>query len=470
MKRNLILLIVCALIAAYFYWDTERIKEKEEQEEKEKELISLTQDEIKEVTVVNKEGTFKAVKEDDRWKLVEPFNTDGDNTAWNGIVRNIADGKKQRVVNENPETFEPFGLAEPSQQVTVSGIGGATATTLLLGNKTPTSGKYYARIKDSSEVVTVWSSLYTSADKKLYDLRDKTILKLTNEDVQRIEIKHPGLKTTIERKGESEWNITDPVLVRADESKIRDLINGVKNGEIKQFVDENPDNLASYGLIEPVTSIVFWTSETGDQSSMAARGILLGASDENENVFAKHQGQNNVFAVDPEDFKNMPQDINSLRMTKITPLRSWDVKELKIASVAGTILEATKAPGDWYIYPDEEGGELKKADYSGFSDLVRKIVDLEIADYIDSGTEGIDIGDPYLSVELKTDDMTETIELSAPQSINGATYCLGMKQDPLEVYGVDSSTVDEIRLLARSKKEEAMREEPTPTPAPVEEE
>ncbi|MGC9329005.1 MAG: DUF4340 domain-containing protein, partial [Candidatus Hinthialibacter sp.] len=110
MKKNFILLVVLILIGAFFFWDRERSEQQKEQEEKEKQLFSISKDEVKEITLVKGDKTFKAVMEGERWKLVQPFETDGDKSAWDGIASSYTTGKMQRVIQENAEDLKPFGL------------------------------------------------------------------------------------------------------------------------------------------------------------------------------------------------------------------------------------------------------------------------------------------------------------------------------------------------------------------------
>ncbi len=470
MKRNLILLLICVLVGVIYFWDTERIEEQEKQEEIEKQLLNLEQEDIKEVTVVNEEGRFKAKKQEDRWRMIEPLDTEGDSTTWDSIVRNVATGEKQQVIDDEPEDLSIFGLDAPSLEVTVAGIDNATAQILQFGNETPTAGKYYAKIKDSSQVVTVRSSMYSNANKTLFDFRDKTIIELDNNEVQRIEISHVHFDGTLERRNEDEWLITDPYQARADEAQIRDMLNKISSAQIKQFIDENPEHLGTYGLVEPATKMVFWTGEPGKESSWAARALLLGATTPNDFIYAKREGQKNVFAVGPDDFNKVPRNLDSLLMKKVTAIRSWDVDEVNVRLAGENILEATKSSGDWYLV---EEGDLVKADYNSMMDLVREITDLEIAEVVDQSTEALNLDDPFISLELIDEQSAqedaepeiEKISLAAPKGIEEATTYYGARKNPLEVYSITADQVSHLIRLTKEVKPEEEAEEPE-VPAP----
>lgn len=474
MKKNLLLLLVLIAIALFFFWDRAREEKKKEQEEQEKQLFTIKQDQVKEIIVVNKNGTFKAVKDSDRWNLTQPFETAGDKNAWDNLARTYADGKLQESVAEKANDLKPFGLTEPKIQVSLAGVNGATQSTLLLGDETPVSGKYYALVKGSSDVVTVYSSLYSTADKQLFDLRDKTILDMEADQVQKVEVACTGLDMSLEKHGTDEWQFASPIQARADESKVRDLINKVRSGQIKQFIEENPENLAAYGLINPATKLVFWTGQPGTQSSWAARALLLGGTSASETWYAKREGQKNVFTVAPTDFKEVPKTLDDYRMKKVTAFRSWDVSYLKLASGGAVIVEATKSGGDWMLLQPQPG----KANYASVSNLVRDLTDLQVANFVQGTTDQYGLDNPEIIVELgkepevkdKNPDGTAKLEKEyvrlkkGPAEADQPVYYYGARVNPLEIYGIPEASVAGILDKAKQVKLEA---QPTPVPAPV---
>ncbi|MFB3785123.1 MAG: DUF4340 domain-containing protein [bacterium] len=455
MKKNFILLIILALLAAVFFWDKEREAKKQEREEKEKELLTLKKDEIQEIEIVKGEDTFKAVKQGDRWNLVKPLESSADKNAWDTIANNYSSGKWQRVIEENPASLTPFGLDKPAVQVSLAGVGGATKSEILLGAKTPTAGKYYAMVKGSSEVVTVMSSLYSAVDKQLYDLRDKTILDMQTEDVQRIQIAQGDMNVSLDKRGMDQWVITQPTQARANETKIRDMLNRIRGGEIKKFVDENSETPAVYGLVNPATKLVFWTGQPGNESSWASRVLLLGATSAADQLYAMREGQKNVFTVNPQDFNNVPASLEDLRQKKVCPMKYWEVDRLNVISAGQTILEASKSAGNWTMLQPKQG----TANYNSVSDAARAIADLEAAGFVLGTTEEYGLASPNLVIQLEkhgdslaagstqspTGVVRETLALAfPPNQTAGEEFYYGARMDPLEIYRIKKSTVDDL--------------------------
>ncbi len=474
MKKNLILFLILALIAAVYFWDKQQQAAKEEREEKEKELLTLTKEEIHEITIVKGEDTFKAVKQGDRWNLVQPLETSGDKSAWDSIATNYASGKHQRVIVDNPESLAPYGLDQPAIQVSLAGIGGATRTDILIGSETPTTGKYYAMVRGSSEVVTVMSSLYFPVNKNLHDLRDKTILDMQTDEVQRVQIAHGEMNVTLDKRGTDQWLISQPFRARADDTKIRDMINKIRNGEIKTFVEENPESLIPYGLVDSATKLVFWTGQAGNESSWASRALLLGATSVTDRIYAMREGQKNVFTVSPQDFNNVPARIEDLRLKKICPMRYWEVDQLKVVSAGQTILEASKSGGNWTMLQPKQG----TANYNSVSDAARAIADLEAAGFVLGTTEEYGLASPDLVIELvkHTDSLAagsaaeptgvvrEILTLAfPPNQPAGEAFYYGARPDPLEIYRIEKAKIDELVRKVNAVTREG---EITPATAP----
>ncbi len=446
MKRNLILLVICLLVGAYYFLDVRYEEQQTEKEEKEKQLVTLEKDDIAEVTIEKPEETIKAVKQDERWQLVEPVNASADKNNWDNVVTQYTTGERQRVIQENTTEIEPYGLDAPGFKVTLAKEGGEEATTIMLGNETPTAGKYYAMVEGTSEVLTVLSSMHTAVDKELFDFRDKTILTFANEDVQKIELQHEGMDATFERNGE-QWLLSEPVNVRAEEQKVNDLMNAVKNSRIKMFVEEEPASYEPFGLVDPATKIVFWTSEEGSEAGLSSRALLIGATSATEDLYAKREGQKNVFTVNPQDFNNVPTSIEELRLTKITPFRSWEVQRFTIEEPSGIVLSASKDSGSWIMLEPQEG----KANFSETSTVVRELTGLEPEKFID-GSKDEYISDYSITAIIETSDASGTIQLSGPKEIDGETFYIGALEDPLEIFAVTESSVSDLLTKAKTVK------------------
>lgn len=459
-KSNLILLVVLVIIGVVFYLDTERQERQQEQEAQEKRLVDLPTEEIASVAIERPNSpTIRAVTDSEQWRLVSPVQAPGDQTAWDNIISNVAEGERERLVVENPESLEDFGLDSPQLTVTFGAdTSGATPSRLVFGDETPISGRYYAMIGGSSDVLTVRSFLYTTLDKELYDLRDKSVLPFETGDAQKLEFQSPRLSFAAERTEGDEWALSEPIQGRADGQKIRSLLTSLSNAEVQQFIVDEPDMPEIYGLIDPATRVTVWTGDSADSSQWAARGLVFGATDgPSGNYFVQREGQENIFTVQKSILNNVPASLSDLRKRALASIRSWNVSAFTIHAADELILHASKDSGDWFIQAPEAG----EADYRNMSELVRSITSLEADDFLAEAPSGVDWENPAVSIQLKDAPDPESDETLVTDQIDLATHTIssgtgtvevyvGKRENPPEYFTLEQATVDDILQTARN--------------------
>ena len=104
-----------------------------------------------------------------------------------------------------------------------------------------------------------------------------------------------------------------------------------------------------------------------------------------------------------------------------------------------------------------------QADYSSVSEMLRGIIDLEIADFVAGATQDYDLDSPSVQFTLETDKHSETIELDGPIMKDDKVYYFGVRQEPLEIFALKAEDVDNIVEKAENMiLEEEEEEEPTP--------
>jgi uncharacterized protein DUF4340 len=455
MKKNLIFLVLLAIIGTYFFWDRDHTKQKEERKDKQNQLFTIEKDQVEEIDVVKGNESFKAVKEGDRWKLTLPFETDADKASWDNIARSFTSGKRKRVIVESATDVARFGLDNPKMQVSLAGINGATKTTLLFGNTTPTSGKYFTMVQGASDVMTVSSNMYTTADKKLFDFRDKTIVDMETDQVQKIDVLHTSANFSLERKAGDQWIVSHPVLARADQGKINEMINAIKNGKIKQFIDEKPESLNAYGLIYPATKLVFWTGSDSNQSSWASHKLIIGGTTATENWYAKRGGQDNVFAVAPTDFNNVPVSLDDLRLKKINSLKNWEIDYIKLTSSGSVLVEATKSVSDWTLLQPQQG----KSTFTQTSNLIREAAGLEAASFVHGTTQEYGMDKVDLEIVLEKTDEAKQDVIRLTKGDDGNYY--GARTEPLEIYSISAQSITALLdKVSQVKLEEQLATDP----------
>ena len=122
----------------------------------------------------------------------------------------------------------------------------------------------------------------------------------------------------------------------------------------------------------------------------------------------------------------------------MTSIRSWEVKELKVASAGKTILEATKGEGDWTLLQPEKG----KANYDSISEAVRAITDLEATGFCQDPS---DFSKPEVVVELKSESKKTSFPIISKKDSDAAPKrYFAQRINPTEVLELNAEMVEKM--------------------------
>ena len=77
--------------------------------------------------------------------------------------------------------------------------------------------------------------------------------------IQEITVKaESGDRTTVRKSGD-DWQIVAPVTTAPDSAAVSSLTTNISNLEMQRVIDENPPDLAQYGLANPRVAVAFKT-------------------------------------------------------------------------------------------------------------------------------------------------------------------------------------------------------------------
>ena len=221
-------------------------------------------DELKVSTVAG--GVASLQKGADGWKLTEPTAAKADESEVNGITSNLSSLTVERVVDEAPSNLGDYGLKEPVIEVSFKSKGDKAFRTLQLGTKTPTGSDMYAKLANEKKVFLVQGYLESTFNRQPFDLRDKKILSIDRDKVDRLEVVN-GDSTVLLTKGAGDWKLASPVEARGDFGSIEGLVSRLQSAEMKSIAAENATDMKQYGLDKPAVLVTI-----GLGSARAAAG------------------------------------------------------------------------------------------------------------------------------------------------------------------------------------------------------
>ena len=345
-KSTGILLVVFAALLAYVYFFEIKGKEKAEKaKERESKLLVFEKDSLKSIYL--KKSGIKLEKENDRWMITEPVRSKTENWVVNSLINSIADAKKERRISSDPASYSEYGLDPARHEIIIAHNG--KQDTLYLGEKSPTGSYVFVRVNSDSQVYATGTLLLTNAEKDLFDFRDKTVLSFETSNAEKLKIK--SSKRTIEaRKEGDDWYLYNNARkILADDIKINQILNGIRNAKAKKFVEEKPVNLDKYGLTNPLYEVEINVSGDGGLHALAI------GKQEDGTYFARDVSRDPIFTIDTSVVRKLDVTLWDLREKKLADFYSYQVDYLELRVQDSTFVFEKDTAGVWQVTAPVQG-------------------------------------------------------------------------------------------------------------------
>jgi hypothetical protein len=442
LRSTLFLLVVAVALGAYIYFVESRRTPGEET--KRDKVFSVEADKIEELQVRSAGGeTTTLRKKDGTWEIVEPIAVKADESEVSGVTSNLASAEISRTIEEKAADLSAYGLAKPQVEVAFKTSGDADYRRLLVGEKTATGGDMYAKLASEPRVFLIPSYLETSFNRSTFDLRDKTLLAFDRDKADSIEIATGGRTVRAVKQG-SEWTLQQPVAATADFSAVEGLLGRINTAQVKSIADQNPADLAKYGLAQPDATV-----SVGSGSSRAT--LLVGSRAEDGNIYAKDASRPMVVTVESSLVDELKKDPSELRRKDLFDFRPFNLTRLEIVRDGQTVaFEKAKgtekdAQEKWrQVAPAAQDVDATKMD-----DLLGKLSNMRASSFVESrGNTGLD--KPLLTVVARFDEgkKTERVELA-----KSGSDAYAARQGEPGAAKITTFDLDEvIRILDEMKK------------------
>ena len=244
-----------------------------------KKLLEFETDDIDGVKIAENTKELEAQKSGENWQLKKPVDTKADSSEISSFVSSIRFGRAQSFP-DSPVDAKTAGLDAPALKVTLHD-GKAKTDRLLLIGKSPEKDKYYARDASRDAIFIMDKEIPEKARRPLFDWRDKTIVKLDRDKVEKIEIQRGSENISLLKSG-SDWKLADGKKVQFD--KVSGMFNTLDFEKAKEIIDM-PKALAMYGLDKPKLEVSFREGSNDPKrvqfgsDSKTPEGIYLKSSD-----------------------------------------------------------------------------------------------------------------------------------------------------------------------------------------------
>jgi Domain of unknown function (DUF4340) len=177
----------------------------------------------------------------------------------------------------------------------------------------------------------------TEAQAKLIDVKQ--------DDIAKIELKYSDRDIVLERDRGKPWRIVKPIGADADQMQANNLARAIADAVLVRTVDDQPGDLAPFGLKPPTTTV---TITTFDKKTLPS--IEVGKSTPiGFNAYVRLSNSPAVLLTEGAFSSGMNKTVNDLRDRDLMAFKLDDVQKLIIARDNGLAVEIDRDGYNWKI-------------------------------------------------------------------------------------------------------------------------
>lgn len=329
LRTLLVLVVVFAGLLGYLYF-VDAGRPVGDAEEKPK-VFTVDADDITALRVTSRSGeTTELARSDAGWRITSPVDAPADESEVGSITSNLASLAIQRVVEETASDAARYGLDDPDLEVAFRTGGDDAWKVLEMGDKTAAGADMYARRGGESAVFLIYNYVETSFDRGTFDLRDKRILSVDRDAVDRIEVRR-GRDTLALVKQDDEWRIAEPVQARADSSVAEGLLSRLSALQMQSIVGEHVTEFGKYGLGNPETQVTL--SSGSSQATLA-----IGSKTDDGALYVRDLSKPAVYTVASDITTELEKTAADYRRKDVFAFRTYSVERLAITRGGDTLV------------------------------------------------------------------------------------------------------------------------------------
>ncbi len=288
------------------------------------------------------------------WRITAPVGTPADQKEVNRLISSILNLAAVRSLGPG-DGPDQFGLEVPGLTYTLRTMKGEH--TLWIGDKTPTSYYYYAKVTGGSDVILVPAREIAGLADDLSRLRDKRLIAMNATDVNRVTLVKHGMVTQLMRDPSGAWRLFADESKKVDSERVGMFIRGICTSEAKAYLEDQA------ALESPDAVIEFFSPVNSEKVDIWLR---------DGDVLATSSLQNAHVRIDSSLWGMIPVEVGGVLSKAVVTLVGERVGKLVLSGKAERVF--TKQGKGWYAEKDN------MKDPSALNSFIDRLRTLEYAD------------------------------------------------------------------------------------------
>ncbi len=263
------------------------------------------------------------------WSLVRPLKTWADKERMDQLLADLSGLQIDSLGSGDRKPLKiPNPLPENAAVIQMMILGVEKPLTIYLKEVpdsvpegSPVPPTLEARVSDRPATYMVQSNFLKNLPRTANAVRERSLARIPIQNLDYIRIQsridpEVILKSKKYSDGRISWDVAvNSKLLPANLGEVMDLVKGVNEASVLNFVSDSADDITSYGLDPPARKVTFQLSFPGEPDEQGNPGpvekrtrvLKLGWKEGDEQrLFANFDGEPNIYELDPTFVNNVP--------------------------------------------------------------------------------------------------------------------------------------------------------------------
>lgn len=392
-------------------------------------LVDIPEAQIQSIDLKKKDGSVVAVeRKGDKWAITQPQPYATDQDSVNSLASSLSPVSADNVVEDKAADLGKYGLTTPSFSVAVHQKNGK-ASNIFFGDDVPAASLVYARVGTDPKVYAVSSSVKTSFDKSVNDLRDKRLLTFSSNNLSRIELVSGKSDIEFGKNNASDWQIIKPQPYRADSFQVEELLRKLTDAkmDLSTSADDAKKADTTFASGKPVASAK--VTDTGGTQTLDVRK-------NKDDYYARSSSVKGAYKVSSDLGKELEKSLDDFRNKKIFDFGFSDPTKIEVSGSSGD-KTYIRSGTDW----KSNGQAMDPGSVQVFIDKLR---DASATKFTTTGFTS-----PVMAVAVTSNDGKRFEKAEFAKTSDGY---LARRQNEPALYQLDSKTVNDILEAGKAIK------------------
>ncbi len=392
-------------------------------------LADIPDAQIQSIDLKKRDGTAIDIqRQNGNWVITAPESYPADQDAVTSVASSLSPVTADSVVDDQPRDLGKYGLKSPSLTVTVHEKNGKSAQ-IRFGDNVPAGSLVYAAVNSGPKIYAVSSSVKSSFDKTLNDLRDKRLLTFDTNKLTRLELISSKSNIEFGKNNQGDWQILEPKPYRADSFQVEELLR--KLADAKMDLSSNAadagKSASAFASGHPVGTVKV-TDASGTET--------LDVRKNQDDYYAKSSVVKGVYKISSDLGKEIEKPLDDFRNKKIFDFGFSDLTKIEIQQGSSDTILA-RSGTDWKM----NGKVMDPGSVQAFIDKLR---DLSATGFVTSG-----FTTPEFTISVSSNDgkRTEKAEFAKV----GADY-IARRDNESALYQLDAKAVNDVLDASKAIK------------------